>query len=54
MRPDVVHVHNLFPLLTGSVPAAARRRGIPVVWTVHNRRVRCVGGGLFRDGHAVP
>ncbi len=51
-RPDVVHVHNLFPLLTGSVPIAARRRGIPVVWTVHNRRVRCVAGGNFRDGEA--
>jgi glycosyltransferase involved in cell wall biosynthesis len=50
--PDVVHVHNLFPLLTGSVPAAARRRGVPVVWTVHNRRVRCVAGGYFRDGAA--
>lgn len=49
-RPDVVHVHNLFPLLTGSVPSAARRRGVPVVWTVHNRRIRCVGGGNFRDG----
>lgn len=48
-RPDVVHVHNLFPLLTGSVPAAAHRRGIPVVWTVHNRRVRCVAGGNFRE-----
>ena len=49
-RPDIVHVHNLFPLLTGSVPTAARRRGIPVVWTVHNRRARCVAGGNFRDG----
>lgn len=52
VAPDVVHVHNLFPMLTGSVPAAARRRGVPVVWTVHNRRVRCVGGGWFRDGRA--
>lgn len=49
-RPDVVHVHNLFPLLSGSVPALARRRGLPVVWTVHNRRIRCVAGGNFRDG----
>jgi glycosyltransferase involved in cell wall biosynthesis len=49
-RPDLVHVHNLFPLLSGSVPAAARRRGLPVVWTVHNHRVRCVEGGNFRDG----
>lgn len=49
-QPDVVHVHNLFPLLSGSVPQAARGRGVPVVWTVHNRRVRCVAGGYFRDG----
>jgi glycosyltransferase involved in cell wall biosynthesis len=49
-RPDVVHVHNLFPLLSASVPLAARRRGTPLVWTVHNRRVRCVAGGYFRDG----
>jgi len=51
-RPDIVHVHNLFPLLSGSVPHAAQRRGVPVVWTVHNRRVRCVAGGYFRDGVA--
>ncbi len=50
-RPDVVHIHNLFPLLTASVPAAAARRGVPVVWTVHNRRLACVAGGNFRDGH---
>jgi glycosyltransferase involved in cell wall biosynthesis len=49
-RPDLVHVHNLFPLLTSSVPTAARRRTLPVVWTVHNRRVRCVAGGYFRGG----
>jgi len=50
-RPDVVHVHNLFPLLTASVPAAAAQAGVPVVWTVHNRRVGCVAGGNFRAGH---
>jgi glycosyltransferase involved in cell wall biosynthesis len=50
LHPDIVHVHNLFPLLTASVPAAARRRGLPVVWTVHNFRVRCVAGTNFRDG----
>ena len=48
--PDVVHVHNLFPLLTASVPAVARRRRLPVVWTVHNFRIRCVAGTHFRDG----
>jgi glycosyltransferase involved in cell wall biosynthesis len=50
--PDVVHVHNPFPQFTASVLASAARRGLPVVWSVHNRRVVCVGGGNFRDGQA--
>jgi glycosyltransferase involved in cell wall biosynthesis len=48
--PDLVHVHNLFPLLTASVPAAAAERGVPVVWTAHNFRLRCVAGTHFRAG----
>lgn len=48
--PDVVHVHNLFPLLTATVPAVALHRGLPVVWTVHNFRTRCVAGTNFLDG----
>jgi glycosyltransferase involved in cell wall biosynthesis len=50
INPELVHVHNLFPLLTASVPRAARRRRIPVVWTVHNHRSVCVAGTHFRDG----
>ena len=49
VRPDLVHVHNLFPLLTGSVPAAALRRSVPVVWTVHNLRALCIAGTHHRD-----
>jgi glycosyltransferase involved in cell wall biosynthesis len=50
VQPDLVHVHNVFPLLTASVLRAATSAGAPVVWTVHNHRVRCVDGGNFRDG----
>lgn len=50
IKPDVVHVHNLFPLISGSAPRLALRRGLPVVWTVHNHRILCVGGTNFRDG----
>jgi glycosyltransferase involved in cell wall biosynthesis len=50
VQPDVVHVHNLFPLLTGSVAYAAVRRGVPLVWTCRNRRIVCVEGTHFRDG----
>ncbi|HEU0172019.1 MAG TPA: glycosyltransferase [Acidimicrobiales bacterium] len=50
LRPDVVHVHNLFPLLTASAPWSALRAGVPVVWSCRNRRVVCVEGTHFRNG----
>jgi len=49
-RPDVVHAHNLFPLLGPSVLRAFHRRGVPCVVTFHNYRVQCPSGTLFRDG----
>jgi glycosyltransferase involved in cell wall biosynthesis len=49
-RPDVVHVHNLFPMISPSVIRVAHRAGIPVVQTVHNYRHSCVRGTLFRNG----
>lgn len=50
VRPDLVHVHNLFPLFTASVPWRAVRRRVPVVWTARNLRVVCVEGTHYRDG----
>lgn len=49
-RPDVVHVHNTFPLVTPSVLYTCYESSIPVVMTVHNYRLGCAGGGFFRDG----
>jgi glycosyltransferase involved in cell wall biosynthesis len=49
-RPDVVHSHNVFPLLSPSVLAACRRAGVPVVMTVHNYRLSCPIGVHFRAG----
>ena len=49
-RPDVVHFHNLWPLLTPAALRIARRRGTRVVLTVHNYRFACPGGTLLRDG----
>jgi glycosyltransferase involved in cell wall biosynthesis len=48
---DVVHVHNFFPLLSPAVYSAARHAGAAVVQTVHNFRLLCPSGILFRDGH---
>lgn len=49
-RPDVVHVHNTFPLLSPSVYYAARQNGACVVQTLHNYRVACANGILLRNG----
>lgn len=48
-RPDVVHVHNTFPLITPSMLYACRDAGVPVVATIHNYRLGCASGELFRD-----
>ena len=48
---DLVHVHNVQPMLSSSVIAAAARQGVPVVATVHNYRFRCLPAINYRDGH---
>lgn len=50
-RPEIVHVHNFFPTLTPSVYDACRGAGVPVVQTLHNYRLMCANGLLFREGH---
>ena len=40
-KPDIVHVHTFFPLLSPSVLYAAKRMRIPVVATLHDTRLIC-------------
>jgi glycosyltransferase involved in cell wall biosynthesis len=49
-RPDVVHIHNTFPLLSPSVLYACRSAGVPAVITLHNYKLLCASGDFFRDG----
>lgn len=49
-RPDVVHVHNVFPLLSPAVLAACADAGVPAVATLHNYTQVCPPGTLLRDG----
>jgi glycosyltransferase involved in cell wall biosynthesis len=48
-RPDVVHIHNTFPLISPSVLIACRTAEVPAVVTVHNYRMICPSGELFRE-----
>jgi glycosyltransferase involved in cell wall biosynthesis len=49
-RPDIVHIHNLFPMLSPSIILEADASGVPIVQTLHNFRMVCANGLLFRDG----
>ncbi len=43
-RPDVVHVNNLYPLISPWVLVECRRVGVPVVMSVRNHRLVCPNG----------
>jgi glycosyltransferase involved in cell wall biosynthesis len=49
-KPDIVHVHNFFPLLSPAVYDACYEAGVPVVQTLHNYRLLCANAEFFRDG----
>ena len=49
-RPDIVHVHNLYPLISPSILCECGESRIPVVMTVHNFRLICPNGLLFSNG----
>ena len=49
-RPDIVHVHNTFPLVSAAVLYACRDASVPVVATIHNYRLLCAPGDFMRQG----
>jgi glycosyltransferase involved in cell wall biosynthesis len=49
-RPDLVHVHNTFMMISPSVYEACRGANIPVLQTLHNFRLLCPGWNLCREG----
>jgi len=49
-KPDVIHAHNTFPLISPSLYAAAARAGVPIVQTLHNYRLLCPQAMFLRDG----
>lgn len=49
-RPDVVHVHNTFPLMSPAIYWVANRLRVPVVQTLHNFRLLCPGALFLREG----
>lgn len=50
-RPDILHVHNWFPILSPSIIFEADAFGVAVVQTLHNFRMICANGLLYRKGN---
>jgi glycosyltransferase involved in cell wall biosynthesis len=49
-KPEVVHFHNTFPLISPAAYYACSRAGVPVVQTLHNYRLVCPAATFLRDG----
>jgi glycosyltransferase involved in cell wall biosynthesis len=50
-KPQLVHVHNTFVMVSPSIYLACEQANIPVMQTLHNYRLICPAASLFRDGH---
>ncbi len=48
-KPDIVHIHNIYYDASAAIFWAIKRGGIPAVMTIHNYRLGCIQGLLFRD-----
>ena len=46
-NPDIVHVHNIFPLWTYSIFDFFNKKNVPVIMTLHNYRLIWEKLGLF-------
>lgn len=49
-NPNIVHINNIYPLISASAYQVCKKNGIPIVQTAHNYRFVCPKGTLFRDG----
>ena len=50
-KPDLVHVHNTFLMVSPAIYRTCREANVPVVQTLHNYRLYCPAATFFRDGH---
>ena len=49
-QPDIIHIHNLHYAIGPIAIRIAKKRGVPVVMTLHNYRLICPSATLFYQG----
>lgn len=50
IKPDLVHFHNTFPLISPSAYYACKDLGLPVIQTLDNQRLICPASTFYRNG----
>jgi glycosyltransferase involved in cell wall biosynthesis len=50
-KPDLVHFHNTFVMVSPSAYYACSKMKVPVVQTLHNYRLLCPSADFFRQNH---
>jgi glycosyltransferase involved in cell wall biosynthesis len=50
-KPNVVHFHNTFPLISPAAYYACHARDVPVVQSLDNPRLICPAATFYRDGN---
>ncbi|OEK07755.1 hypothetical protein A8C32_14785 [Flavivirga aquatica] len=50
-KPDIVHIHNLYPIISPAILPEIKKAGIPIAMTIHNYRLLCPNGLFFTNGN---
>ncbi len=50
VTPDLVHIHNLYPIISPAILPVIKKMKIPIAMTVHNYRLLCPNGLFFTNG----
>lgn len=49
LHPDIIHIQNIHAHITPSVIFEAKKRGLPVVWTLHDYKLICPNSHFLID-----
>jgi glycosyltransferase involved in cell wall biosynthesis len=49
-KPDIVHVHNLYPIISPAILPVIKSFDVPIAMTIHNYRLLCPNGLFFTKG----
>jgi glycosyltransferase involved in cell wall biosynthesis len=49
-KPDLAHIHNIYPIISPSIYFVLKKYKIPIIHTIHNYRFFCSNGLCLKNG----